>query len=218
MKSISKVFQIIKKKGLKKTIKLAFKKVFGKPEEIPKKKIKKILKNKNPTILEIGANNGNDTKKFLKLFSRAKIYCFEPDPRMIKKFKKNISAENVELVEKAISDREGKIQFYLSESKNPKIRGMDSSSIKRPKNHLDFFPSIKFNKKIKVETITLDKWIKENKISKVDFIWGDVQGAEKEMILGGLETLNNKTKYLYTEYSNRKLYDGELNLKEIKNY
>ena len=39
----------------------------------------------------------------------------------------------------------------------------------------------------------LDSWVKANKINKIDFIWADVQGAERELILGGLKTLNEKT-------------------------
>ena len=40
-----------------------------------------------PTILEIGCNDGTDTLKFLRVLPQASIYCFEPDPRAIEKFK-----------------------------------------------------------------------------------------------------------------------------------
>jgi len=33
----------------------------------------------------------------------------------------------------------------------------------------------------------LDTFATQNKISRVDFLWADVQGAEKDLLLGGVE-------------------------------
>ena len=52
-------------------------------------------------------------------------------------------------------------------------------------------------------------------IEKIDFIWADVQGAEEDLIKGGLKSLNNITKYFYTEFSNEELYKGQPNLSKI---
>ncbi|MCY4315169.1 MAG: FkbM family methyltransferase, partial [Roseovarius sp.] len=51
-------------------------------------------------------------------------------------------------------------------------------------------------------------------ISKIDFLWADVQGAEGDLIEGARETLR-KNEYFYTEYSNKELYDGEWSLRKI---
>jgi tRNA G46 methylase TrmB len=42
-------------------------------------------------ILEIGANDGSHTGQLLKLFPRATIFAFEPDPRALAKLKANVS-------------------------------------------------------------------------------------------------------------------------------
>ena len=42
----------------------------------------------------------------------------------------------------------------------------------------------------------------------------DVQGAEGDVIEGGREILK-RTRYLYTEYSDKELYEGELTLQQI---
>ena len=42
----------------------------------------------------------------------------------------------------------------------------------------------------------------------------DVQGAEIDVIRGGRKALRN-TRYLYTEYSNKELYQGQLSLKQL---
>ncbi|MBR9701522.1 FkbM family methyltransferase [Candidatus Pacearchaeota archaeon] len=189
-----------------------------KPEDkkaLTKRKIKNLLKKNNPVILEIGANTGVDTKEFLDEFRRIKIFCFEPDERAIKRFKKRVKDKRCELFEIAISSKNGQTTFYVSDGKGPKKGWNLSSSIKKPKNHLKLNPDITFDKKMIVKTKRLDTWAKENKIGRIDFIWADVQGAERELIKGGIKTLNNKTKYFYTEFSNDELYEGQPTLDEI---
>jgi len=183
--------------------------------ELKKGYIKSLIKIESPIILEIGSNDGRDSQEFLNEFKNIKLYCFEPDPRQIKRFKDRIEDSRCKLYKIAISNKEGIIDFYLSESIDPNTTAEDSSSIKKPKKHLRRFPWIKFQKKIQVKTMPLDSWAKKKKINKIDFIWADVQGAEKELIEGGLKTLNEKTRYFYTEFYNEELYEGQINLKDI---
>jgi hypothetical protein len=61
---------------------------------------------------------------------------------------------------------------------------------------------------------TLDSWAAAEGISKVDFIWADVQGAEIDVIEGGQETLS-RTRYLYTEYCDDELYEGQQPLEKL---
>ena len=173
------------------------------------------------TILEIGANCGQTTVEFAKLMPSATICCFEPDPRAIRKFKSNMSRfekNDIRLFEMAIGAKNGTIPFFQSaglEHVEEFKEGWDhSGSIKKPKNHLEVYPWVKFENQIDVPIMTLDSWGQENSIGDVDFIWADVQGAEADMISGAQQTLK-RTKYLYTEYSNDEHYDGQVNLSDI---
>ena len=65
-----------------------------------------------------------------------------------------------------------------------------------------------------MQTLTLDDWCSQNDIANVDFIWMDTQGAEGDVIAGARNILQ-KTRFLYTEYSNNELYEGQLSLKEL---
>jgi hypothetical protein len=71
-----------------------------------------------------------------------------------------------------------------------------------------------FEQTISVETVSLDAWCQENNVYQIDFIWMDVQGAEIDVFNGAIQTLKN-TRFLYTEYSNTELYEGQKNLSEI---
>nr|VFJ64615.1 MAG: fucosyl-beta-1,4-N-acetylglucosamine oligosaccharide 2-O-methyltransferase NoeI [Candidatus Kentron sp. FW] len=176
----------------------------------------------DPTILEIGCNDGTDTLWFLEIFENPKIYCFEPDPRAIARFKEKVGQHpNINLFEIALSDHDGSVVFYQSDGQlNERAmedmpEGWDlSGSIKRPKEHLKVHPWINFDKKIMVKTETLDAWCNKQGIDVIDFIWMDVQGAETDVFKGGVNTLA-KTRFLYTEYSDTELYDGQRTLKQL---
>ncbi len=154
-----------------------------------------------PIIFEIGANTGQDTY-ILSNIRGSVVHAFECD-------EKNVlhSMENVIVNRHAISDKEGELEFNRSSNS-------ESGSIKNPKNHLTKYTHITFPEKIKVKSTTLDVYCKKNNIEYIDFLWVDIQGAEEEMILGGTDILP-KTKYIYTEYSNDEMYEGQITLKRI---
>ncbi|HYA09938.1 MAG TPA: FkbM family methyltransferase, partial [Gaiellaceae bacterium] len=135
------------------------------------------------------------------------IHAFEPDPRNSQPPRSNLTLHRT-----AVADRDGRGPLLLS------VEGWGqewthSSSIKRPKNHLQRFP-VSFGDTVEVELVALDSFHRELGLDVVDFIWADVQGAEGEMVRGGRETLA-RTRYLYTEYSDHELYEGQATLAEL---
>jgi len=171
----------------------------------------------DPTIVEIGCNDGSDTLAFLEAMPTARVYCFEPDPRAILRFKQKLGSrvDRVTLSEIAISDRNGTITFHMSGSGPVPGEGFDQSgSIRIPKNHLLDHPWVTFDKAITVKTRTLDDWCAEHAVANIDFLWMDVQGAEGDVIAGAIDSLK-RTRFLYTEYSNNELYEGQLPLRRL---
>ncbi|MGM4884385.1 MULTISPECIES: FkbM family methyltransferase [unclassified Rhizobium] len=68
---------------------------------------------------------------------------------------------------------------------------------------------VRFDRPISVETRRLDDWCGEAGLENIDVIWMDVQGAEADVIAGGNQILS-RTRYIYTEYSDQELYEGQL--------
>jgi FkbM family methyltransferase len=157
-------------------------------------------------FLELGAHRGEDTA-WMAAIPNVTIHAFEPDPRNY-----HATQPNVTLHQAAIADRDGRGPLHLSQEG----WGQEwtcSSSIRRPKNHLQRFP-VSFAGAVEVELVALDSFRRRYGLERIDFIWADIQGAEREMIQGGHETLA-RTRYIYTEYSDDELYEGQATLREL---
>lgn len=187
--------------------------------------------NETSVILEIGCHHGYDTDKILESCPESKMYIFEPDPRNISVLKKRGLDKKTKLIEACVSDNNNKQNLHLSAGLPPVFfenadedlkrycqsgEWTASSSIKNPKDHLEVTPWCQFNDTVEVRSLTLDSFFKNENLEKIDFIWMDVQGAEDLVFKGGEYLLtNDKIHYIYTEYSNRELYENQMNLKEI---
>lgn len=157
-------------------------------------------------FLELGAHTGSDTVWMARL-PDVTLHAFEPDPR-----NHPPPLNNVRLHRMAIADRDGRAPFILSRHGWGQ-EWTHSSSIKTPKNHLKRYP-VTFGESIEVATVKLDTFCQQHDLDVIDFVWADIQGAEREMILGGSQTLL-RTRYLYTEYSDDELYENQATLAEI---
>lgn len=165
----------------------------------------------SPVIFEIGAHKGTDSIFLCKAKPSCTLHAFEPDPRnSLQHLPGNVVKNYV-----ALSDKEGVLEFYQSDKHIENYEWDCSSSLKKPKNHIEAYDYVTFKSEpIKVQSTTLDLYCKRNNIQKIDFIWMDVQGAEGDVIEGGREILKN-TKYMYFEYSDKELYEGEPTLEEV---
>jgi len=175
-------------------------------------------------IFEIGAHYGEDTLDMLRVFDSPKIYCFEPDPRSLNFLHKYFSANSIdaEIVDVALFNKNGESDFLMSYAPYPegvalpekyqwidendyrsfRLNNAGGSSLK--KGH----EAVKDAETVSVQTMRLDTWAQENNITHVDFIWVDVQGAEREVVEGGEQTLKN-TSFVWIEYGETK-YEGAM--------
>ncbi|MEX1002114.1 MAG: FkbM family methyltransferase [Crocinitomicaceae bacterium] len=155
------------------------------------------------SVLEAGAHKGTDTVKIAEKWPNAKIYAFEPVPDIFQELKSATSdINNVQCEHLALGAQEGTITMHVSSG-----RSDGSSSILKPKEHVDFHPDVSFEHEIEVPLMSLDKWAAENHVDSIDFMWLDMQGAEYEM-LNASSNILNKVKVLFTEVSLIETYEG----------
>ena len=133
---------------------------------------------KDDIVIDAGANMG-----LFSLFCLTKkvkkVYAFEPQKAVIELLEKNIllndSTNLIKVVPFGLNDHNQ--DYALSQSEYSHAAG----SIVIQRNENNHFE--------KTHCLTLDSWAKDNNIFKIDFIKADIEGAERNMLLGATEIL-----------------------------
>jgi FkbM family methyltransferase len=161
---------------------------FGQYELEDSEMLYKLVKN-NDIIFDIGANIGWYSIHLSKKLIGTKIYSFEPIPETFSKLKKNVelnSINNINLVNLPLSNEIQNLLFYYS----PSATGASSSvNISEEKDI----------KKLECTTDTIDNFVSNNKIEKIDFIKCDVEGSELFVFQGGIESIKKYSPVIFTE-------------------
>lgn len=124
------------------------------------------LKKSDISILDIGANKGQTTKRYRSIFQTAEIYCFEPFPDSIAKLEEKFSGDRkIHIVPKGVAKKKDTATFYVNE------RDTTNSLLPRPKSDRRYYPKCAGPKaSIEVEVIGLDEFLKESNMSAVDIL------------------------------------------------
>ena len=189
--------------------------------------LKSLFKTKsNLIVFDIGACEGEESIKYSRLFPNASIYSFEPLPENISLIRnnfRNYQVKNAHYYNKAVSSKNGVTDFFVSSghpehaAKSDWDYGNKSSSLLQPDKHLEVASFIKFETRIKVETITLKSFCTENNIRSIDFLHMDVQGAEL-MVLEGAQDLISAIKVIWLEVSKIEFYKQQPLVHDIQKF
>jgi len=161
--------------------------------------IKKII-NEDSIVLDIGANMGQYACRLNNHIKDGKIFSFEPyNPNFValRSMKKILRLNNVVPIHSAVSDKKGTLKL--------KIPVVNKNLVIGTQAVLEQYQSSEYdNVKYLEETVmvnTIDDFMKENNLQKVDFIKIDTEGAELSVLKGGLETIKKYLPVLSIEIS-----------------
>jgi FkbM family methyltransferase len=148
------------------------------------------------TVLDIGAHQGFYTLlASSKVGSRGSVVAFEPSPREMRRLHINLilnRCHNVSTVKKALNDTAADADFYV-------CRGVETGC-----NSL--YPPVvaERTEKIRIKTTTLDAYLNDASLDRVDFIKIDVEGAELSVLRGAVETLDRYRPALLCEIADKR--------------
>lgn len=143
--------------------------------------ISEVKLEKNDIVFDCGANIG--------LFSAyaaskgATSYAFEPLECQLGEIlhkHEELSRNRILPAPYALSDYKGEAEFNVSDE----LIGSSSLTENSTENKDKVFEET-----IKVKVTTIDDFVEENKLEKVDFIKADIEGAERQMLKGAVKTL-----------------------------
>ncbi len=150
-------------------------------------------------VYDIGAHAGFYTLLASELVGMGgSVISFEPVPQNLHYLKKHIElnrCQNVTIIDAAVSDKEGFLNFILGPtSTTGHVTGENQNdspliNIKSPsKNELEIIKSRNANQ-ITVKTVRIDDLVGIQRLPKPDFIKMDIEGAEVLALRGAKSTL-----------------------------
>jgi FkbM family methyltransferase len=133
---------------------------------------------KGDFVLDLGGCWGDTALYFAsKVGDDGKVFSFEFIPNNVEIFNKNIHLnsslkERIKLIQNPVSDASNQIMYYVD---------------KGPSSVISLNPILNENDCVK--TISIDDFVKNNQIEKVDFIKMDIEGAEQMALNGAIKTI-----------------------------
>lgn len=185
---------------------------------IKKKKFKEreiyFLKNiifKGDCCIDIGAAQGEYTYILSKTVgSKGKVYSFEPVGRAFEKLEELIThydLKNVSLFNYALGDKNGSAIMLI-----PLLNNVLHEDVAHLDNDMG---SATHCIEEKVMVKTLDNFVLEHNIEKIDFIKCDVEGAELQVLEGGKNTILDFMPIVLCEVEARNLKRFKKEMKDV---
>ena len=165
--------------------------------------------NKIDIIFDVGSHMGTYTDMVVKAYPNCKSFLFEPQSKIFKKIEqKYLNNKNIDVFNLAISDTEKKQNLNLnSHDLTASLLDFDPKS-----NYLKFkaklyqtdINNMNYGTEL-VQTISLDKFIIDNNLEKIDLLKIDTEGNEFN-VLKGLKKKINIVNNILIEIHHRELF------------
>ena len=157
----------------------------------------------DPIIFDVGSNIGTYATWVAKWASdkNGKVYCFEPQRQIFQMLCGNLAINNIFNV----------YSYQLGLGKEEKYIEIPEIDYYTPNSSfgsvsLDGIDRKKYNNKInqtqRIKLTTLDNFMIEHNIPKVDYIKIDAEGLDIDVMEGGMNTIKKFMPDLYVEYLN----------------
>lgn len=144
-------------------------------------------------VIDVGANIGMTSIVLSHYLPNGLIYAFEPGKAIVELLRKNISINgigNVKIHDDALSNKSEQVSF----TEDSAFGYIGAGKIAEHSQY-------------KINAVTLDDFVKNAALPRLDFIKIDVEGLELQVLLGGEKTLQNYNPILFLEFNSWCLLD-----------
>ncbi len=146
------------------------------------------LKDKDrPIVFDVGANVGGYSSDVLAVNPTATVFAFEPHPLTFERLVSNVNAQrNIHPFNCAVGDRPGRQMLYDRSSEG----GTMHASILR--GVIEDIHKVQ-SSETEVNIISLDEFIEEKGLTRVDLLKIDTEGYELNVLKGGIKAIRSGT-------------------------
>ena len=165
-------------------------------------------------ILDVGAYVGEVTATYKKIFPNATIYCFEPFEDSFQKLMRLSGDKSIKPYQMAVSDTVGRTKLHVN------VDPSCNSFFPRPNHGAKYYPEKSENiEVIEVNTTTIDQFCDTERISHIDILKLDVEGAEIKALKGAHNKLSKQDiSIIYTEVMFMPHYEGACMFHELTSF
>jgi FkbM family methyltransferase len=167
------------------------------------------------TVFDVGANEGQSAREFLRHFPTARIFSFEPTPATFQALSRFAQTQpRLTPINKALGEAPGKVElnenaFHQTNSVLPANLG-SAKYLGRG--------VINCQRKIAVEMTTIDAFGRQESLTGIDLLKMDVQGFELFVLKGAQEFLSaRKIGCIVLEVSFISLYENQASPQDLIN-
>lgn len=141
-------------------------------------------------LLDVGANIGiYSLAAAQQTGDRARIFAFEPEPSAMAMLRDNIllnGYHSIVPVDKALADNHGTLKLNVDVANFGKHSIVTADSIDR---------------QIEIQAVTVDEFVEEHNLTRVDLMKLDVEGAEGMVLAGAMDTIKRFGPVIFMEYT-----------------
>ncbi|MDB5146541.1 MAG: hypothetical protein JWQ57_561 [Mucilaginibacter sp.] len=145
------------------------------------------------TLFDVGANIGLMAVPFLWNDPTIKVISVEASPNSLfylnKTHAASLDKDRWMIIDKAVSDKPGEVDFHLSDNSNSAYDGLKNTQ------------RVNIVNTIKVECTTIDKIWESQQKPDVSFIKIDIEGADILALKGGLNCINSCRPVILIEWN-----------------
>lgn len=179
--------------------------------KVPEQTLLGVTEFKIGTILDIGANIGQSSQYYRRIFPDAQIYSFEPLPGVFAELDTWAQTQNgkVRAINVAVGDHNGVMTMKEHVDFSP-----SSSFLERTSHSTELFPQTSSQKEVQVTMVRLDVIAENLEINQGVLVKMDVQGYEDRVIEGGKSVISQAVACIM-EVSLQPLYEDQPTFKEL---
>ncbi len=141
-----------------------------------------LLHQESPCVLDVGANSGDYTEAVLRVYPKARAHAFEPHPLTFQRLMSAVG-NRAKCHPMALGSTPGQLKLYDSEGSTE--GGIRASLSPEALKTMTSKPLVS----VEVEVSTLDFFLKDQKLDRVDFLKIDTEGFEMDVLQGATHAL-----------------------------
>lgn len=156
-----------------------------------------------PTVIDGGAHKGVFVDDFRKVLPQAQFHCFEPAPQLYAALSERfVHDARVRVVQAALGEAVGTATFHLNADQPS--NSLLPAGVDLPPDLANFYRTVST---VEVPVTTIDTYLQENRIGKIDILKLDLQGYDLFALRGAEQALAS-ARVVVAEVMFKPLYCG----------